>query len=113
MTRVSYPRRKPDRSNGLLDAYVSWLDWNFKSILLWSLWFLFMGIWFAAPTIHAIRIGTRLSTFVIVPMAHSTSLTISLLGAIALAAISLLLGILLLGSCCALWCGWLKRIGRG
>jgi len=109
MPHVVQPQRQTVSTNGWLESYASWLDWNIKGVLLWSLWFLSMGIWFAFPTGHAIWIGVGLRNSVAVPGAHGTSLIMPLIAAIFTTAIFLVIGVVLIVSCALLWFGWLKR----
>lgn len=108
MARILHPQSALTRSDDLRSRYANWLDWNFKNALHWSLWFLFMGVWFAVPVLRCATHGGHAGTPVIVLGAHDTSFTAPLLWVTVLMAVSLLLGIVLLLSCVAIRRGWLK-----
>ena len=109
MARILKPQTNHLASSSLLDPYADWLDQNFKNVFLWSLWFLFMGVWCALPTISAIKHGGNYSTAVRVMGAHDTSFAAPLYLIGVLTVVSLLLGAILLTSCLAMRGGWLKR----
>lgn len=93
----------------MLSKYAGWLDWNFYKVIAAALWFLFIGFWIAVPALAALKHGGMMGTPVVIPGRSGTSLTVSLLFAGILTAGSLLLCVVLLVSCCALWLGILKQ----
>ncbi len=109
MARVLNSQSNHAPSEGLSSRYATWLDDNFQQIIRWALWFLFMGVWIAAPVFHCVENRGNLKTPVDIRGANATFFTVSLLWADILMTMSFLLATILLISCFALWQGRRKQ----